>query len=75
VTEGTGDEQIEQTPEALQESQQLDEDTLDVDPLEAGREPPDDWAEANSYGTTPSEQRAGESHDQRLREERPDVGE
>lgn len=75
MTEGAGDDQVEHTPEALQVSQQLDEDTLDVDPLEAGREPPDDWAEADDYGTTPSEQRAGESHEQRLREERPDTTE
>lgn len=74
MTEGTGDEQTERTPEALQESQQLDEDTIDVDPLEAGWEPPDDWAEADAYGTTPAEQRAGDSHEERLREERGDVG-
>lgn len=74
MSESTGDEQVEHAPEAMQESQQLDEDTLGVDPLEAGREPPESWESADEYGMTPSEQRVGESHEQRLREERRDVG-
>ncbi|AUS77899.1 hypothetical protein C1701_05405 [Actinoalloteichus sp. AHMU CJ021] len=60
--------------EPLSVSEQLDEDDLDVDPLEEGVEPPEDWSEANRFGTTPSEQRAGEGLDARLNEEVPDVG-
>jgi hypothetical protein len=36
-------------------------------------DPPDDWSEANKFGMTPREEREGESLDQRLAEEEPDV--
>lgn len=68
-----GDEQVEQDPEAMQAAPQLDEDTLDVDPLEAGMDPPDDWSAADGPGTTIREWREGETLDERLAEERPDI--
>jgi hypothetical protein len=36
-------------------------------------DPPDDWSEANKFGMTAREEREGESLDQRLAEEEPDV--
>lgn len=69
-----GDEQVEHTPEAFQESEQLDEDNLDADPLEEGAEPPEAWAVGDEYGVTPSEERRGETLDQRLAQEREDTG-
>lgn len=71
--EAAGDEQVEHTPEAFQESEQLDEDTLDADPLEEGRDPPEGWTVGDEYGVTPSEERAGESLDRRLAQEREDT--
>ena len=50
----------------------LDDDAVE-DPLDVGVEPPDRWAGANRFGTTPAEARAGESLDQLLAEEEPDV--
>lgn len=44
------------------------------DPLDAGYSPPDREPRGTRYGTTAEEQRAGESLDQRLSEEEPDVG-
>lgn len=54
-------------------SEQLDEDELATDPLEGGVEPPEGWSGADRFGTTPREQREGESLDARLAEEEPDV--
>ncbi|WP_228814193.1 hypothetical protein [Nocardia flavorosea] len=53
--------------------EQLDEDELAADPLEEGMDPPDDWSAADRYATTPREQREGESLDERLAEEQPDI--
>ncbi|MEU1983248.1 hypothetical protein [Nocardia sp. NPDC019395] len=53
--------------------EQLDEDELAADPLEEGMDPPDDWSAADRYATPQGEQRAGESLDERLAEERPDI--
>jgi len=54
-------------------SEAMDEDRLRVDPLEDGIDPPEHWAAADRFGTTPREQREGESLDQKLSEEQPDV--
>jgi len=43
------------------------------DPLDTGIEPPDRWSAGEGYGTTAAEERAGESLDQLLAEEEPDV--
>ena len=52
-------------------------DTLDgdgvADPLDAGVEAADHWSGADRFGTTPAEERQGESLDQLLSEEEPDV--
>jgi hypothetical protein len=52
-------------------------DTLDdnavTDPLDVGIAAPDHWAGADRFGTTPAEQRAGESLEQLLAEEDADV--
>ncbi|PPK70869.1 hypothetical protein V5P93_002731 [Actinokineospora auranticolor] len=60
-------------PADLSQAEALDEDNLRVDPLEEGVEPPERWAEADRFGMTVAEQRAGETLDQRLAEEEPDV--
>ncbi|MBM7773603.1 hypothetical protein JOD54_003807 [Actinokineospora baliensis] len=57
----------------LSQAETLDEDNLRVDPLEEGVDPAEHWAEADRHGMTPAEQREGESLDQRLAEEEPDV--
>lgn len=43
------------------------------DPLDTGIAPADRWAGANRFGTTAAEQRAGESVEQLLAEEEPDI--
>lgn len=54
-------------------SESLTGDNTD-DPLDAGYSPPDREPRASRYGTTAEEQRDGESVEQRLAEEEPDVG-
>ena len=53
-------------------------DTLDGapgdDPLDRGVVPPQHWSAAIKYGSTASEQQAGESLDQLLAAEEPEVG-
>lgn len=68
-------DQVERDAAALSASEDLDEDRLRVDPLERGVEPPERWAGVNKPGTTPFEQSHGESLDQRIAEEQPDVAE
>jgi len=63
----------ETDPAALNSSEDLDEDRLRVDPLEEGVEPPEHYTHSDRYGTTPNEERDGESLEQRVQEERPDV--
>src|SRR3954470_2567614 len=51
-------------------------DTLDdgvADPLDVGIAAADRWSGANRFGTTGAEQRAGETMDQLLAEEEPDI--
>jgi hypothetical protein len=45
----------------------------DGDPLEAGYLPTDRWSAGMRYGSTEAEERAGESLDQLLSEEEPDI--
>lgn len=56
-------------------SEDMDEDRLGVDPLESGMDPPERWTASDKFGVTADEQQRGETLDQRLDEERPDVGE
>ena len=59
-------------PANLQSAPDLDEDELDLDPLERGVEPPESWSQVSAEPPTPREQREGESLDERLGQERPD---
>ncbi|GAA4696976.1 DUF5709 domain-containing protein [Phytohabitans rumicis] len=56
----------------LDTSDTLDDDRV-ADPLDTGIAPADRWSGANRFGTTPAEERAGESLDQLLAQEEPDV--
>lgn len=64
---------VETDPAALSSSGDLDEDRLGLDPLEEGIEPPERWAAADKYGTTPFEEHHGEPLEERVRQEEPDV--
>lgn len=57
----------------LSAAEDLDDDRLQLDSLEAGMDPPEHWSEADRYGMTVAEQRQGQDLDHRLREEEPDV--
>jgi hypothetical protein len=67
------DEQIETDGAALSAAEDLDEDELQVDPLEKGMDPPEHWSGVDRWGTTSFEERQGEPLDQRLAQETPDV--
>jgi hypothetical protein len=56
----------------LDSSDTLDDDAV-ADPLDVGVQAADRWSGANRFGTTVAEARAGESLDQRLAEEEPDI--
>jgi hypothetical protein len=56
----------------LDASDTLDDDRV-ADPLDTGVAASDRWAGANRFGTTPAEERAGESLEQLLAEEEPDI--
>lgn len=66
-------DQVEEDPAALSSAEDLDEDRLQVDPLEEGMDPPEQGTAATGYGTTPFEHSQGEDLDQRLDAEEPDV--
>jgi hypothetical protein len=67
------DNGVAEEPGMLQQSEELDEDDLGADPLEAGVDPPDHWAAADDFGTTSAEEAERETLDERLTRERPDV--
>jgi len=56
----------------LDRSDTLDDDAVE-DPLDVGIVASENWRGANRFGTTAEEQREGESLDQRLAEEEPDI--
>jgi Family of unknown function (DUF5709) len=56
----------------LDASDTLDDDAVE-DPLDVGIEPADRWSRASRFGTTAAEQGRGESLDQLLAEEQPDI--
>jgi hypothetical protein len=64
---------VETDPAALNSAEDLDEDRLKVDPLEAGMDPPERWSGADRFGTTPREESEGLDLDARLAEEEPDI--
>ncbi len=57
----------------LDPSESLDSDEVRNDDGDTVVDPPDDWSAANRFGMTAREQREGESLDQKLAEEEPDV--
>ncbi|WP_216213264.1 hypothetical protein [Amycolatopsis aidingensis] len=66
-------DEAESDPAALNSIEDLDEDRLRVDPLEAGVEPPERPAAVDRYGMTPFEEHQGEDLEQRLAQEQPDT--
>ncbi|WP_159850153.1 hypothetical protein [Nocardia sp. CY41] len=63
----------ESDPAALNSAEDLDEDRLRSDPLEAGMDPPEHWSGVTKYGVTPWEQAHPRPIGDRLAEEEPDV--
>lgn len=61
-------------PGVLDPGDSLDGDDLLADPLDAGIDPPERWSAGEGFGTTLAEERLGESLDQHLAEEQPEVG-
>ncbi len=57
----------------LSSADTLDSDDLLADPLDTGIIAPDRWSPGQGYGTTAAEERAGESFDQYLKQEEPDI--
>jgi hypothetical protein len=70
-TDGVEESDTIEDDGVLDASDTLDDDLVE-DPLDTGVAPSDRWAGANRFGTTPAEERAGESLDQLLAEEEPD---
>ncbi len=64
---------VERDGLALGSAEDLDEDRLRVDPLEAGMDPPEQWMGADKYGVTPYEQTHPRPLSHRLVEEEPDI--
>lgn len=65
---------IEDGPgDTLSPSEGLDADEVRNDDGDEVVDPPEDWSGADKFGTTPREEQEGESLDQRLAEEEPDV--
>ena len=59
--------------DTLSPSESTDSDEVRNDDGDTVVTPPDDWSEATKFGMTAREEREGESLDQRLSEEEPDV--
>ncbi|MHA4850938.1 hypothetical protein L1080_015505 [Rhodococcus sp. MSC1_016] len=65
---------IEDGPgETLSPSESLDSDDVRNNDGDDVVDPPDGWSEADKFGTTAREEREGESLDEKLAEEEPDV--
>ncbi len=58
---------------ALSSAEELDEDRLQVDPLEAGMDPPERWSGVDKYGMTPYEEAHPRPLADRLAEEQPEA--
>ncbi|WP_199439314.1 hypothetical protein [Umezawaea beigongshangensis] len=65
---------VERDPAALNAAEDLDEDRMRMDPLEAGMDPPEHWTGVTKYGMTPHEEATPRPLTDRLAEEVPDVG-
>lgn len=64
---------VETDAHAGSSAEELDEDRLRLDPLEAGMDPPERWSGVDKYGMTPYEQAHPRGLTDRLAEEEPDV--
>jgi hypothetical protein len=64
---------VETDAHAASSAEELDEDRLRLDPLEAGMDPPERWIGVDKYGMTPYEQAHPRGLTDRLSEEEPDV--
>ena len=64
---------VETDAHAESSAEELDEDRLRLDPLEAGMDPPERWSGVDKYGMTPYEQAHPRDLTDRLAEEEPDV--
>jgi hypothetical protein len=64
---------VETDPAALNSAEDLDEDRLKLDPLEAGMDPPERWTAVDKYGMTAYEQAHPRPLEDRLEEEQPEV--
>jgi hypothetical protein len=67
------DDTVETDAHAVSSAEELDEDRLRLDPLEAGMDPPERWTGVDKYGMTPYEQAHPRGITDRLSEEEPDV--
>lgn len=59
--------------DTLSPSESTDSDEVRNDDGDSVVDPPEDWSEADKFGMTAREEREGESLDDRLAEEEPDV--
>jgi hypothetical protein len=66
---------VETDAHAASSAEELDEDRLRLDPLEAGMDPPERWSGVDKYGMTPYEQAHPRGLTDRLSEEEPEVHE
>lgn len=65
---------IEDGPgDTLNPSESLDPDERLIGADDDVPDPPEDWSEADSFGTTPREEREGESLDAKIAEEEPEI--
>jgi hypothetical protein len=64
---------VETDAHAQSSAEELDEDRLRLDPLEAAMDPPERWSGVDKYGMTPYEQAHPRDLDERLAEEEPEV--
>ena len=64
---------VETDAHAESSAEELDEDRLRLDPLEAGMDPPERWSGVDKYGMTAYEQAHPRGLTDRLTEEEPDV--
>ncbi|WP_447007843.1 hypothetical protein ACRAKI_15815 [Saccharothrix isguenensis] len=70
---GGSPDAVETDTAGLSAAEDLDEDRLRQDPLEAGMDPPEQWSGVDKYGMTPYEESHPRPLDERLAEEQPDV--
>jgi hypothetical protein len=71
-TDGSEEWTVVEDEGVLDASDTLDDDRV-TDPLDTGIAAADRWSGASRFGTTPAEEQAGETLEQLLAEEEPDV--